>query len=647
MAESLQILSPEDFLNQIMRLHKAEEIAISRCHLVKIPKIILYLPQLTVLDLSSNPLRSIEDLWESNLPLLRELNLAACWLQNLPVGPPSFANTLQVLNLDGNFLGNAHLNFTLFPHLKTLSVVRNDLTEFPKTNPNLDKLVYRMNAFTTIPPYAISQIDACYCTIPSSLEILDSQITSLNLSHCGIFGDLNVPALPLLGSFDASDNSLTSITFESSRRLQELRLSFNGLTEFPEAFFHFPMLRVLDLSHNAITKITRDLSKLRRLETLDLAYNLLYAESLILPNKLSSIRMSFNFVVGFEAFPASLKHIDASFCQIAIFPPILSTIEWIAVYFVKQIIVSERIKAIEHDDKAESEKSMENALAPIDLFRSHRVVRTSSNSLNLPSIGIDKLTDYIGRAATSGRSTKYEDNYLSCQSHGVQFVGVFDGHAGARSAILCSDLFPPLLEKHVVPVFDDTPSEVKKAMRFSFALINDDLKKLHVHDGTTAVIIGLKNNRAVCAHVGDSLALLVRRDTDEWLTFPHKPTDKTEYDRMRFQSKSVSSDWRIDGKLCVSRSLGDFWCCDGMFDEPDVTVKEIPEDTMSIVLACDGLWDYIDSGVVCNVVRTLRNPVKAARLLQDYAFASGSHDSISVIVVNFPIRPSTKSNQNI
>jgi serine/threonine protein phosphatase PrpC len=74
-----------------------------------------------------------------------------------------------------------------------------------------------------------------------------------------------------------------------------------------------------------------------------------------------------------------------------------------------------------------------------------------------------------------------------------------------------------------------------------------------------------------------------------------------------------------------------------MFDEPDVLVEPLPRDVVSIVLACDELWDSLDAGSVCNVVRAIRDPARAAKLLQDYAFASGSHDSISVIVVNVPV----------
>jgi serine/threonine protein phosphatase PrpC len=159
-----------------------------------------------------------------------------------------------------------------------------------------------------------------------------------------------------------------------------------------------------------------------------------------------------------------------------------------------------------------------------------------------------------------------------------------------------------------------------------------------VKDGTTAVIVGLRGRRAVVAHIGDSLALMVGSGSWEWLTRPHRPTERIEYERMRRQRKNITKDWRVDGKLSVSRALGDFWCCGGMFDDPDVTVKEIPIDGMSIVLGCDGLWDYIDPGSVCNIIRSIRDPVRAAKLLQDYAFASGSHDAISVIVMNIPTR---------
>lgn len=91
----------------------------------------------------------------------------------------------------------------------------------------------------------------------------------------------------------------------------------------------------------------------------------------------------------------------------------------------------------------------------------------------------------------------------------------------------------------------------------------------------------------------------------------------------------------MDGLLAVSRSLGDFWVPGGIDSEPDVRKYQIPDESIGLVLACDGLWDFVEPGIVANLVRNVTNPVKVAKVIQDFAYAAGSHDNITVIVYNF------------
>lgn len=615
------------------KIKTAESISLSRSSLVNVPLWTLSLDNLRSLDLSSNSFSSLNDIWTANLPHLTELNLSACWLKNLPVGYPTFSKTLETLYLDGNYLGNDYQNFSVFEKLKTLSIVGNDFLEIPVLPKNLEKLIFRLNSFSVIPEHNLKVLDACYCRVRKNLVIKARQLNVLDLSHCNLKGRINFPSLPLLDTLDLSNNSISEISFESSRRITDLRLSFNGISSFPSFLFNLPMIRNLQISHNAINLIPKDLSKLKRLENLDISHNQLITQRLILPQKLQSLVISFNYYVAFEAFPYSLKHLDASFCSTVVIPPIPSTIEWIGVYFVKTLVINEIMKSLNDES---DKKELETAIVPSSLFKKERILLTNANGIDVPTLVNDKLSDNIGCSATSGRSTKYEDNFMNIKIGDVTFVGVFDGHVGHESAFICAEAFSKILGNTLVPVFDEEKNSVKKAMKKSFALVNDELSRRSVKDGTTAVVLGVKGKRFVIGHVGDSLALMVCKDRSEWLTNTHRPTEITEYYIMKEKKNFVSSDWRINGKLCVSRSLGDFWCCDSIYNKPDVSVRELPDGIISIVLACDGLWDYVDPGIISNIVRKVSDPVKASKLLQDYAFASGSHDSISVIIMNFP-----------
>ncbi|KAK8888660.1 hypothetical protein M9Y10_033392 [Tritrichomonas musculus] len=755
---NVEISSPVDIIKKISQLQKAQTLSMSRCGLRELPIIILYLPKLTSLDLSSNPIKTLDPIWEASLPHLHSLNLSACWLRSLPVGPPSFFSTLENLNLDGNFLGrlSSHplVNFSVFPKLKTLSLVGNDFIEVPVLPNRLEKCIFRLNSFKSIPQANVSIFDASYCSLSSPLSIYSGLLTNLNLSHCGITGVLSLPQLPLLDTIDASNNQITDVKFESSRRITVFRLSNNGISRLPDYLFKLPMIRVIELAHNAIESIPNDLDNFKRLESIDLSHNQLITGRLKLPLHLQAIRLSFNFFVAFESFPPSLQYLDVSFCKVAIIPLIPPSLEWIAAYFVQRLIVSDKVrmraitddtkrhrkkrhrsspspptpdkyikipkipkkpkiivnpndeksnspdktrnleeesaqeksenikltKNIEkveklndlqnteqvdsqaklvysgsedyseyYDDDYDSDKS-KNGIADdhYSFIQERPILGDTSSIVMTKALMNDKLSDYIGCSATSGRSTKYEDNFMSTVWGDISFVGVFDGHVGHEAAFISAEAFANLIGRFIGPSFNESPSVLKAAVRRTFALVNDELRRRDVKDGTTAVVVGVNNKtgRVCVGHLGDSLALMVCKDREEWLTKPHRPMDKLEYNRMRAEQKSVSIDWRVDGKLCVSRSLGDFWCCDGMYEEPDVKIKNLPSDIMSIVLGCDGIWDYIDSGVACNVVRSIRDPVRASRLLQDYAFASGSHDNISVIVMNFPTNNSIDANDN-
>ena len=633
--EEVSISSPTELIMKFAKLPHVSSISLSRSSMVHIPEIIFYLPNLQKLDLSSNPINSIDGLWEADLVNLRELNLSACWLESLPYGAPTFYNSLQIFYLDGNFLYKNPPNFTVFPHLKTLSLIGNDLIEIPPLPQSIEKLYFRMNSFTTIPHYEqLSILDCSYGNIRKNIHVGLNVISNLDLSHGSLVGDVTFPPFPLLTNINLSNNSISSLKFEGSRRISFIDLSFNAFSEFPEFLLKLPMLRVLYLSHNSISNIPCDLSVLRRLEIFDISHNSLITGRIILPSRLKSLRASFNFSVSFSQFPQTLQEFDASFCSAVSIPPITQTLQTFAVYFVTTIGFSEHMKPLCYQmDQKDEENS--TAIAPLSMFNLEHYHNFHGPLIDASTMINEALGDKVGCSATSGRSTKYEDNFMSFVQDDVLFVGVFDGHAGHESAFIAADTFSKILGNIISPLFIDKDKRtLKTGMRRAFSLVNDELNRRLVKDGTTAVIVCIKDGLCLCGHLGDSLALLVKKQGSQFITKQHRPTDKDEYASLRRKNKSVSNDWRVDGKLCVSRSLGDFWCCGGMYDNPDVSIIELGEDVLSIVLACDGLWDYMDEGSVCNVVRSFRDPIVSSKLLQDIAFASGSHDSISVIVIN-------------
>ena len=261
-----------------------------------------------------------------------------------------------------------------------------------------------------------------------------------------------------------------------------------------------PSLKLVNSSTCGTNKRKRKDAKFwagfKRLEYLDLSHNMMITPNLITPSKLAILKMSFNFSIGFENLPPNLRQLDASFCSVVVLPAIPTSIEWIALYFVKSVIIRETMKALTVDSD-----EITNALAPVSMFQERTVVLTSPAKLDIKTLMNEKMADNVGCSTTSGRSTKYEDNLMFFAESGVSFSGIFDGHVGIQSAFVSAETFSRLLGPQVATVFDDRPAVLKTAMKETFALVNDELRRRAVKDGTTAVIVGIKGRRKMKANI--------------------------------------------------------------------------------------------------------------------------------------------------
>jgi serine/threonine protein phosphatase PrpC len=99
---------------------------------------------------------------------------------------------------------------------------------------------------------------------------------------------------------------------------------------------------------------------------------------------------------------------------------------------------------------------------------------------------------------------------------------------------------------------------------------------------------------------------------------------------------------RIDGKLALSRAIGDDSFKDLDEDPATWAVTSVPEVRSVdyrpgdvLVLACDGLFDVCENAVVAQLVvgaGTAAAPQQLAQLLADEALKRGSDDNVTVVV---------------
>lgn len=131
--------------------------------------------------------------------------------------------------------------------------------------------------------------------------------------------------------------------------------------------------------------------------------------------------------------------------------------------------------------------------------------------------------------------------------------------------------------------------------------------------GCTAVVALLKDQELYVANAGDSRCVVCRRGQAIEMSLDHKPEDETEMERIVMAGGKVTADGRVNGGLNLSRALGDhaYKQSEGLSAQeqmitalPDVRTLMIdPTEDEFMVLACDGIWNFMSSQEVVDFVR--------------------------------------------
>ena len=95
----------------------------------------------------------------------------------------------------------------------------------------------------------------------------------------------------------------------------------------------------------------------------------------------------------------------------------------------------------------------------------------------------------------------------------------------------------------------------------------------------------------------------------------------------------------MNGMLGVARAFGDLGHPLPPSSVPAIRVIELPSDkSATLILASDGLWDVVEADEVPTLLAVYMagrsaGPAEMAALLRDEAFARGSADNVSVVVL--------------
>jgi serine/threonine protein phosphatase PrpC len=242
---------------------------------------------------------------------------------------------------------------------------------------------------------------------------------------------------------------------------------------------------------------------------------------------------------------------------------------------------------------------------------------------------------------------------------GWTLVGVFDGHGGSDASSYAAEKFLSTFLRRLEKDADSnrqpqSQSQLQQggedevvedaqwlANVLSTTFLDLDLRFARAvasgraeNAGTTAVMALITPLHIFIANAGDSRSFVLRDNRIAAVTKDHKPDDADERERIEeagsvVTQKRIGGVPRIDGKLAVSRGLGDLQFKEAatsvdeehsrtssgiptaMRSAPDTTavtalpdiylLDRTPQDQM-VVLACDGVFDVLESREVAQLL---------------------------------------------
>ncbi|CAI5445449.1 unnamed protein product [Caenorhabditis angaria] len=171
--------------------------------------------------------------------------------------------------------------------------------------------------------------------------------------------------------------------------------------------------------------------------------------------------------------------------------------------------------------------------------------------------------------------------------------------------------------------------------------------------GTTACVCLVGKDKIIVANAGDSRAVLCRAGKALDLSVDHKPEDEVETNRIH-KAGGIIEEGRVNGGLNLSRALGDHSYKKNEKLElreqmitalPDVKVEALTNEDEFLIVACDGIWNSMESQEVIDFARDLLSQGKTCtevcdalcdRCLADSTDGDGTGcDNMTIICTQF------------
>lgn len=200
---------------------------------------------------------------------------------------------------------------------------------------------------------------------------------------------------------------------------------------------------------------------------------------------------------------------------------------------------------------------------------------------------------------------------------------------------------------------DDDEEEEEEAMD------DEDLGMLDMQNepgsssGCTAVVALLRDMHLFVANAGDSRCVVCRAQRAIEMSVDHKPEDAEERQRIEKAGYKVTADGRVSGGLNLSRAIGDHAYkktialpCEeqAITALPDIRTLKLEAEDEFMVIACDGIWNFMSSQDVVDFVHyrlEKKSPAQICEELFMHCLAPNTSgdgtgcDNMTAIIVRF------------
>jgi serine/threonine protein phosphatase PrpC len=235
----------------------------------------------------------------------------------------------------------------------------------------------------------------------------------------------------------------------------------------------------------------------------------------------------------------------------------------------------------------------------------------------------------VGSRTAQGLRANNEDCFVVDREHNLFLVadGMGGQDRGEQASNLAAEIIPRVVQDRLA-----AREDISRAVQHALAEANQAIVQAGRGQpegrrmGTTAVLAVRQADRMYVAGLGDSRAYLVRGDRVEQLTVDHSVAQALEASGTLTAEQARRSPWQ--------HVLYKFLGCAEMAEGADVR-PFTPEAGDRLLLASDGLTNFITDDDLREGARRFSDPQAWADYLVPLALERGSNDNVTCVVVAF------------